>query len=247
MLEREFAGVPMRLWIENLFGHGWYGHHHDGWRELDWLRDSGVRKGDIVVDCGANQGMTTVFFAKLVGPSGFVIAVEPIPSNLKSIRRNLELNEILNAEVFASAAGGSVSEMSITDMSNATLRDSVMPRGRKVLVPVTPLDRIVGDRRVDFLKIDVEGFELEVLRGARTLLKGGPNLDLEIHVPYFDDKMTEVTEILAELPLAEYRMFVQKVVDGPIEETSLRGTDLVREIAGCSDVVHLFCQRLTAS
>jgi len=135
-----------------------------------------VRPGDHVVDVGANIGYYLLLWESLTGPQGFVHCVEPEPDNLIELERNIEANRLANVRVHRVAAGA-------TDASVALrpgLNSGVDPNG-SLRVPLRRLDSL-GVDRVELLKIDVEGYEGEVLAGARRLLENRrPTVFLEVH------------------------------------------------------------------
>jgi len=136
-----------------------------------------VKPGHYCIDVGANVGAVTLHLARLVGSQGHVVAVEPGPPYCARMTRNLELNPTVRDRVTMVNAG--VGETSGTlrwqaDPNapfNAMLFDHrPWPAANtEVLVPVETLDDLVIRLRlprVDFIKIDVESMELEVLRGV---------------------------------------------------------------------------------
>jgi len=236
---REYAGEKIRLSIEDVFSAGFYGLHHNHWPEIDWIRQYGIKPGDTIVDCGANHGYISCLFARFTTPTGKVIAIEPIPRNARILRTNLSLNEITNCELHNCGAGAANSEMEIIDTPNATLLPSHSGKGEKIKVPIKTLDSIVNGGKVDFLKIDVEGYEREVLKGASAILAQRPRIDIELHVGFFDDKHTELAAIFDLLPLADYKIFLQMDVDGPIEPFTQDWRELL-PVVEKGDIVHLF-------
>lgn len=136
-----------------------------------------LKNADVFIDVGANLGWYTCL-ARLSGVR--TIAFEPDPINLRALFRNLALNGWNDVEVYPVAIGPSLGAIDVYGYLTGL---SAVPgwagtRGwEKRTVPVFPLDALVGDRvagqRV-VVKVDVEGFELDVLRGAKKLLQGGP-------------------------------------------------------------------------
>jgi FkbM family methyltransferase len=135
------------------------------------------------IDVGANIGYHTLRMARSVGPDGRVIAIEPAPRAVARLRRNLTLNEFRNVEVAVAALGDHDAEL-----AELQLQSSYPLSGRsgaeRVLVRVARLDTLVLERqlsRVDLVKIDVDGQEAKVLRGARgTLERFRPVLFFEL-------------------------------------------------------------------
>jgi FkbM family methyltransferase len=144
-----------------------------------------LRPGMTVVDVGANHGMFSLEAAHLIGRDGVVHAFEPTPSTRALLLSNLAANQLANLRVFASALGESPGtarlrvHREMSGLNTLAHRDVTWNRNTLVAdeiidVPVTTLDAHAaaeGLDRIDFLKIDVEGFELGVIRGARALLR----------------------------------------------------------------------------
>lgn len=144
------------------------------WEEdvLRYLRTA-VRPGMTVVDVGANVGFLSVLLSRLVGQEGHVHAFEPLADNLLLLRGNLWRHDCVNTTVhpFAvSDAPGSVEmELDSEGASGAHL-------GSGIPVEAVTLDDALRGVKVDVLKVDVEGAEPMVLRGARELLARSPGL-----------------------------------------------------------------------
>lgn len=139
---------------------------------------SHVSAGDMVVDAGANSGYHTLLLSQSVGPSGRVYAFEPAPSALANLRNNLALNGIKNVHVIEAAAGaesGQCLTLFLGPDENSGKSSTWASPGtvESVEVPVMTIDEVVPESchgSVSLLKIDVEGDELAVLQGARSVL-----------------------------------------------------------------------------
>jgi FkbM family methyltransferase len=150
--------------------------------EIETCRRS-IGPGATCVDLGANVGWFTLHFASWVGASGRVIACEADPNVAEDLRQNCRLNafgnrvEILNTAV--SDLPGTVRFMRSPRESSGW--GSVLPQpgnqgGTTIDVPATTLDEILSSRGildVAYLKIDVEGYEFAVLKGAALSLNAG--------------------------------------------------------------------------
>ncbi len=130
----------------------------------------------VVIDVGANVGYYTLTAAVCVGPAGRVIAFEPGPTTAARLRENAALNGFSNLTIVEAAVsdrpGSSVFRMAC-DSEASSLYDGGSDASSCVEVQVTTLDGYVfqsGLDRVDLIKIDAEGAEVAVLRGARQLL-----------------------------------------------------------------------------
>jgi len=139
-----------------------------------------LRPGMTVVDVGANTGYYTLWASRLVGPLGRVHAFEPVPDLASTLRHNVELNGMRNISVRPEAVsdreGKAILHVSRAE-SNTGLSSLVMNGDRDQLsepleVETISLDDLSSnlDRPIDFIKIDVEGAEDLVFRGAARLL-----------------------------------------------------------------------------
>lgn len=136
--------------------------------------------GDTFFDVGANAGLYTIIAAKCVGENGHVYAFEPGERELKLLLHNIRINDINNVTVVQSAVSnikGNVNfAISVDGAMNSLLKTN--HPSQKIQkwqqVEVTTLDDIVEElsvKKVNFLKIDVEGAEKQVLDGAKILLE----------------------------------------------------------------------------
>lgn len=131
-----------------------------------------LRPGMGVIDLGANIGYFTLLSAALVGPSGSVLAVEPNPANARMLEASRALNGFDHVMVAQVAAGRDTGLLVLnTSHSNGTTSaapDDIDRLLAAVTVPSVRLDALVApDRRVDLIKVDVEGAEYNALLGGR--------------------------------------------------------------------------------
>jgi FkbM family methyltransferase len=168
-----------------------------------------VQQGETVIDAGAYHGMMSLYFALQVGPSGRVVAIEPDDGNRAAMENNLAQNPTLgNIEVEAALLwhqGGTVEFCQRGALGSSALW---APEGyAKVPKRAITLDDLVATRslnRVDFVKIDAEGAEGNILRGAKeTISRFRPAFSIAAyHV--IDGKQTfgEVEALLQSLGYA---------------------------------------------
>jgi FkbM family methyltransferase len=186
--------------------------------------------GDTFVDVGAHIGWFSTIAAGRVGETGQVVAIEPYPANATVLKDNLARNRCRNVRVLGSAVGSAPGTLTLArgaDSGGVTALDWV--RTGRVEVPVTTLDEaLAGVGPVALLKIDVEGWEAQVLRGAaRTLARAGRVL-IEINPPALrraGSSPEELSGILAEAGFTTFR----PVVAGGLRR--LHRTDIVNVIA----------------
>ncbi len=149
-----------------------------------------VKAGDVAIDVGAHCGLYTLLLSRLVGAGGRVLAFEPSPRELFHLRRHVRLNGCSNVRVEPSALGDANGNATLhlsggfRTTGNNSLRPSPgHPEG--VTVPLMRLDDYVSRHeefaRPDFIKMDIEGAELEALRGARkTIERSHPTILIEM-------------------------------------------------------------------
>ncbi|MBC7850502.1 MAG: FkbM family methyltransferase [Chitinophagaceae bacterium] len=154
-----------------------------------------IKPGSVVYDLGANNGIHSLLFSKLVGAKGKVFSFEPLPSNCKEIMNNAALNNIDNIEVVQAAvsnqAGETVFHLGLHDKQGSLVgigRES----GNDIKVKLTTLDDFIdgGNPKPDFLKIDIEGAESLALHGfEKRVGEILPNFFIELHTPEQDEKV----------------------------------------------------------
>ena len=152
------------------------------WIEDQFLLQPYLREGMVVMDVGANIGYLTLFFCKSVGTAGAVYAFEPEPDNFGELARTLERNQINWCTPVNSACGSCDREARLAMGLNGYVQlDGTGSPNCHML----SLDTFVEQRRiakVDFVKIDVEGFEADVLTGMAEIIKRDrPVLCVEVH------------------------------------------------------------------
>ena len=145
-----------------------------------------INPGDYVLDIGANIGFHTMYFAELCGPEGLVFAFEPIQLNYAALLDNLSLNSFSQIRTVNAALGNENREIDIHIDPAATNPGAynLLTEGKKN----TSITCLKGDyylenvavKKIDFIKIDVEGYEYEVLKGLKqTISRFRPSIIFE--------------------------------------------------------------------
>ena len=134
-----------------------------------------LEPGDWVVDVGANVGHYTKRFSDLVGPTGRVIAFEPVPETFALLAANVELFEHQNVTLLNFAASNTTSVVGLRiPQFNSGLRNfyqaTVSQETGDVQVLTVPLDSLGLSHRINLVKIDAEGHDAEVLQGMEGIL-----------------------------------------------------------------------------
>jgi FkbM family methyltransferase len=201
--------------------------------------------GQTVYDVGGYEGVITLFFARRVGPHGRVITFEPNPRNLRKIEENVRLNGFTHVTIKPLALGSAPGRATLVFPADETARGSLESHiaddirketgAQTADVDVDTLDNqlAAGLPRPDFVKLDVEGVERDVLEGMRTVIAAHrPRLYIEIHGADPARKLDNVTSVAQFLWSCGYN--VHHVESG---SDLVDATDLPRAIRG-----HLYCK-----
>ena len=146
------------------------------------------REGEVVVDVGTHIGTYTIPASRLVGSKGKVIAIEAEPSNFNDLLFNLKLNQAHNVVPLNIAAWHREATLDLhlfEDITSHSVVASPENSPNSIKVRARPLDAILGElgiKEVDWVKVDVQGAEVEVLQGLEKTISHSPNLRLIIEV-----------------------------------------------------------------
>lgn len=224
------VGVEFSFWVGDPTGAQWYRpEDHQGFVEhVETARL--LRRGDRVLEIGSHHGFTSMLLSQLVGKDGFVLAVEPSPFNAMLASAQVGLNSATNCRVLQAAASNHKGSTKISFDSNASVTGSF--EGIEVpTLTADELDRTFGP--FDVLKIDVEGFEQQVLAGASALLQRNPRIILELHSPNLPQFNSSIDSILRLLGPAYQGTFVTRKERDRIHS-------FPAESIPCDDIVNLF-------
>jgi len=173
---------PLRgkRWIARSSNHGCWLGSYEAAKQRKIIEF--VRPGMVCWDVGANVGFYTLLLAELVGVSGLVFAFEPVPRNVELLRRHVEMNRYQNIRVFPCALGDFDGEAGFDPGPNPSM-GHMAARG-PLSIQCSRADTLLaaGDVQApDLIKIDVEGAEADVLRGACGAMQNRPMLFLATH------------------------------------------------------------------
>jgi len=146
-----------------------------------------VKPGWTVIDIGANFGWYSIHFSQLVGPSGKVFSFEPIPDSYEELNSNMQLNSCQNMKTFNTALGNrdDLVSFGIPEIDGGLGASSQFLKcNKQIQATMCRLDNVIEEKNitnVDFIKVDIEGGELDMLYGAEKLLEQfRPNIMIEI-------------------------------------------------------------------
>jgi len=160
----------------------------------DECRKELLKKGMIVIDIGAYVGLYACMASEIVGSEGKVIAVEPNPRNYKQLIENININKQCNIEAVNMAAAEQKGTARLFFKHHGTV-SSLKGSGDSTTVSVTTVDDIAAERglkKIDVIKIDVEGYEINVLRGAERTLKENPKITLIVDSYHYHGEENEI-------------------------------------------------------
>lgn len=145
-----------------------------------------IKPGMHVIDIGANIGYYALLEAKLVGEGGEVIAIEPAADNMALLKRNIDANGYHNIRVHDVAIGpeNGTANMYLSGKSNlCSMMPHIDSNGTYVTVKVMTLDSLLeNEKRIDYIQMDMEGYEVEAIKGMQEILKHHhPGIFLELH------------------------------------------------------------------
>lgn len=187
-----------------------------------WVREE-LTNGMTVIDIGANLGYYVLLEASQIGPEGKIYAIEPNPITFEILQKNIQLNQLKNVESQCIAVAAEIGqvEMHIARQFNWTHlphknldsdRAKDMLRWVRKTVPVntTTLDDFVQQHNIqciNFVRMDVEGYEIEVIKGGlRTLSAHRPlKISMEVH-PFLTTDITLFVEMVANLYVLGFRV-----------------------------------------
>jgi len=167
----------LKFWIDPVNDNGverslyYTGSYESG--TLDFIKNH-LKKGDCFVDVGANIGLMSIEASKAVGSEGTIYSFEPHPNTVKILRFNIDLNSIKNIHVIEKGVGSKSGEAEIYDRwdvnrGGASLLSS-NSENESYDIEVVTLDEAFQNIDVKMIKMDIEGFELEALKGAKNIL-----------------------------------------------------------------------------
>ncbi|WP_404787614.1 FkbM family methyltransferase [Altericista sp. CCNU0014] len=199
-----------------LLGEGdWFESEMEFWRS--WLKP-----GMTVIDVGANAGVYTFSAATRVGASGKVIAIEPFPACVGYLEETCRVNQFDWVRVYGAAASdrtGSIrlSIYGASELNEVIADDAEVVSGQVVEVPCLTLDSLIETEQmsaVNFLKLDAEGHEISVLRGAQRLLAEFSPIILYENIAGSQGSNMEVARFLVEqgYELNIYQPYLQQLI-----------------------------------
>lgn len=164
----------------------------------------------LIIDCGANIGLSVLYFKNLY-PGTIVFAFEPDPANFALLEQNVAKNNLSNVSCRQEAVW--IANETLSFASDGTQASQITKDGQQknaVQVAAIRLADVLKDNKVDFLKIDIEGAELDVLQDCEPYLQNVENLFVEYH-----GKTSETEKLfqLVQLLKGHYKVYLKLAAD----------------------------------
>jgi FkbM family methyltransferase len=166
--------------------------------------------GDVFVDIGANIGDLAIAAAEKVGKNGVVYAIEPHPKTYSYLLGNITLNKLKNIHTLNTAAGSEIKWVNFTDYDADDMNK--IGSGTKSILCM-PMNLVIKERRIKLIKIDVEGFEYDVLKGLGNILNHAEAIFFEIGDEYFEKYNFNYSDIEDLLNKYGFRVFKKNSLD----------------------------------
>jgi FkbM family methyltransferase len=205
IIERQVYGSIYRMLIATDEGWRWYDNLQSS--EAHLAQSLGmIRSGGTVLDCGCNQGFNALIYSDIVGESGKVLAFDPYPANIAIARFNAELNargniDFVEAGVWAERATTTVSVLEqCVSLAEANAPDLIS-------IDLVPLDDYAA-LKPSYLKIDVEGAEVDALAGAPEIISQAPAMYIEIHPNFLPRFNRKPMDIFNYVSLSDYQCYI---------------------------------------
>jgi FkbM family methyltransferase len=192
-------------------------------REDEIIEHFTPKQGDIVIDIGAHLGRYTIIASKRVGINGKVVAIEASPSNFEMLNRNIKLNQLtniisLNHVVYSKETKVKLylpGEESGDTIYNTVILDRARNEDKFVEVNANTLDHLLQSKgikqeQINWIKIDVEGAEFEVLKGATNILSNSKDIAFLIEIHNLKDNTNLYRPIVEFLNLYNFKIEFEK-------------------------------------
>jgi FkbM family methyltransferase len=193
-------------------------------REEDIVKLFRPKEGDIVIDVGAHIGKYTILASKMVGSTGKVIAIEAHPANYDILNKNIVLNKLSNVTTLNYAVHSKEAMVKLYEpgqeegftIYNTIMSDRERVNNQKYIeVKANTLDSLMlanGISQVNWIKVDVEGAELEVLKGSTSVLSSSKDISILLEVHNVGDKKKTFYEpIMTLLRSNKFRIFFERI------------------------------------
>jgi FkbM family methyltransferase len=137
-----------------------------------------LKPGSVFVDVGANVGLFSLLAARIVGAAGKVIAIEPAPAAAQALRATVDANGLGGIVTIKEIAAGAEQGLGTLSIARNSTHSSLVAgdAAATVVATIAPLDDALDGMLPDMVKIDVEGFEANVIEGMKAIFRASPDV-----------------------------------------------------------------------
>jgi FkbM family methyltransferase len=200
--------------------------------ENEIYRFQSAKSQPLIIDCGSNIGLSVLYFKKLY-PNSTIIAFEPDAENFHLLQQNLEKNAIRDVQLHRAAIW--IKDGSISFESNHSEASHISEKGSANTVPSLSLNNFLQKNDiVDFLKIDIEGAEWQVIKDCTQNLRKVKNLFLEYHGKV--EETFKLNDLLHILQNAGFNIYIKNAADNIRHPFVDRRTNTIYDVQ-----LNLFC------
>lgn len=206
-----------------------------------------IRKGDVVIDVGANIGYYTCLLSKLVGPNGHVYAFEPEPKNFSLLTKNVKMNNCTNVTIERKAVSDITGTSKLNISPGSTTGHSIYENfddDNSIDVQTITLDDYFGDHKIiNYVKSNAQGADYPMLLGMKKTLERSNNIQLWLEFdPGLIIKANESPiNFLNFLKNSNFELFVSNAIEGKLKRKDVNEVlKYVRNFNGCA----LICKKI---
>ncbi|MDE2364698.1 MAG: FkbM family methyltransferase [Hyphomicrobiales bacterium] len=199
--EHSFDGRRFKVTIADRIAEEWYGSDAAGPTEFALLTQRGLNSGGLVFDLGAHQGVVAMMLGARVGAAGRVVALEATARNAKIAQQNVEMNGVSNVEVLHAAVARSDGPVLFNQKRNGAI--ALVSHAGVQAVDGLSIDTLAARYGVpDLVYMDIEGYEIEALKGAQKTLASRASWCIEVHgdeeIGKFGARNADVVDVFAK-------------------------------------------------
>ncbi len=213
--EAKVWGIKFKFWVDSHQSYWLYKNYIMDWVEFNLIQKIS-REEDVIVDIGANIGVYSFWFSKCINDKGRIFSFEPDRKNLERFKYGFSLNHISSLsihDIAISDKNGEAKFFSGLDEQSSLFYESEKSAQQFTTVKTQTLDDFCKQNNlatINFLKIDVEGAEWFVLKGASELLQNKSikiiQLELNNHINKFNLKIDDVVDMMSNYQYELYRL-----------------------------------------
>lgn len=247
----EYDGHKFFLESEDTVNLATFGYEHEKF-ELNLFKNS-LKKGDIVLDLGANIGLYSLSAAKIVGNSGKIYSFEPDPITFKNLKKNIESNKCDNVELINKAVSNKTGTIAFTSSENISsrsknhIKSDDEPESNSIKIHTIKIDDFFENKVnvINVIKMDIEGAEFEALKGMKKIIDKNKHLKIFLEFSPFMLKRlnADIAEMINFFKSCNFKINKINEEEDKLEEISLESLSEFSEEDDPTKALNLYCFR----